>query len=69
MIDIGQNIKGELARQERSIYWLAGKLGMTRSTFYRMLEKSTIDTGLLQRISTILGRDFFKELSEQLPKH
>ena len=63
MINIGQSIKNELQKQERSISWLANKLGCNRIAVYRILRKNSIDTALLERISVILNHDFFKEYS------
>lgn len=68
MINIGQNIKNELDRQERSISWMAHKLGCNRISVYRILRKNSIDTALLTRISIILHYDFFKELSEEVAR-
>ena len=65
MINIGENIKEELDRQERTISWLARKLNRTRTYVYRMLKKNTIDTSVLAQISQLLGRDFFQELSQE----
>lgn len=66
MINIGENIKEELARQERTISWLARKLNRTRTYVYRMLKKNSIDTSVLAQISQLLGRDFFQELSQEI---
>lgn len=66
MINIGQNIKEELEKQERSISWMAKKLGVNRIAVYRILRKNSIDTVLLMRISLILHHDFFKDLSEDI---
>lgn len=66
MESIGSLIKEELARQERSVSWFARKLSCDRSNVYRLFQKHSIDTALLARISTILGRDFFKDLSERI---
>lgn len=68
MTHIGQLIKEELQSQERSVVWFARKLHIDRSNVYRMFQKNSIDTGLLSRISTILGRDFFLELSDDVRK-
>ncbi len=65
MINIGENIKEELDRQERTISWLARKLNRTRTYVYRMLKKNSIDTSVLAQISQLLGRDFFQELSQE----
>ena len=64
MESIGTMIKEELERQERTVSWLARKLNCDRSNVF---QKHSIDTVLLQRISVILNRDFFSELSRNLP--
>lgn len=66
MEPIGTMIKEELERQERSVSWLARKLSCDRSNVYRLFQKHSIDTALLQRLSVILNRDFFSELSFNL---
>lgn len=66
MEPIGTMIKEELERQERSVSWLARKLSCDRSNVYRLFQKNSIDTALLQRLSVILNRDFFSELSFNL---
>ena len=66
MESIGQMIKEELERQERSVAWFARKLCLDRSNVYRLFQRNTIDTGLLARISIILDRNFFTVLSEQV---
>lgn len=66
MKPIGSLIKEELERQERSISWFARKLSCDRSNVYRLFQKESIDTNLLVRISVILGRDFFSELSDNV---
>ncbi|MBO5455002.1 MAG: XRE family transcriptional regulator [Muribaculaceae bacterium] len=67
MEPIGTMIKEELERQERSVSWFARKLSCDRSNVYRLFQKHSIDTALLSRISVILNRDFFRELSGNLP--
>ncbi len=67
MEPIGSIIKAELERQERSVSWFARKLNCDRSNIYRLFQKHSIDTLLLTRISVILNRDFFAELSRNLP--
>lgn len=66
MVSIGNKIKDELELQERSISWLANKLGCHRSVIYRILGKNSIDTHMLKRISIILHHDFFKEYSDEI---
>lgn len=66
MVNIGQNIKDELERQERTVSWLARKLNCTRAAVYRIFAKNSIDTQLLTNISQILHRDFFQDLSDDV---
>ena len=63
MKPIGILIKEELEKQERSITWFARKLSCDRSNIYRLFQKESIDTNLLVRISILLGKDFFSDLS------
>ena len=64
MKPIGILIKEELEKQERSITWFARKLYCDRSNIYRLFQKESIDTNLLVRISILLGKDFFSDLSD-----
>ena len=61
MKSIGILIKEELEKQERSVSWFARKLACDR-----LFQKESIDTHLLARISLILNRDFFSELSADI---
>ena len=47
MEHIGQVIKQELERQERTVVWLARKLSCDRSNIYRIFQKESIDTNYL----------------------
>lgn len=66
MLSIGQIIKEELDKQGLSAGWLAKELGCNRSSIYRCLSRNSIDTALLAEISRVLGRDFLKDLSDNL---
>lgn len=61
---IGQLIKEELARQGRSITWLAKQLGYSRQNAYKVFSRKWIYTDLLLKISDLLDYDFFKCFSE-----
>lgn len=63
---LGELIKNELERQERSITWFANKIGLDRSNVYRLFRKNSLDTYLLMRISLVLNYDFFALLSAEL---
>lgn len=66
MKTIGELIKEELKRQERSISWFARQLSCDRSNVYRILQKNSIDTNMLARISGILNHNFFEDLSRNM---
>ncbi len=68
MVNIGQNIKEKLQQQERTVSWMAKKLGCNRTVIYRILQKNSIDTALLTQISKILNYNFFEALSEEVIK-
>lgn len=66
MENIGELIKAELERQERSVSWFARKLSTDRSNVYRLFQRNSIDTALLTRISLILNHNFFAQLSKHV---
>ena len=66
---IGQLIKAELARQGRSITWLAAQVNCTRENMYKLFQRQWINTDLLFQISKALDYDFFKVCSEHLQKN
>jgi len=61
---IGQLIKAELARQGRSITWLASQVNCTRENMYKLFQRPWINTDLLFQISKALDYDFFKVCSK-----
>lgn len=61
--NLGELIKAELIRQERSVVWFAGHLSCDRTNIYRIFSKSSLDTELLARISIVLGHNFFADLA------
>jgi len=61
---IGKLIKAELARQGRTITWLATQLGYSRQYVYKLFRRKWIYTDLLLKISDLLDYDFFKCFSE-----
>lgn len=58
-IHIGNIIKEELRKQERTISWFARKLYCDRSNVYDIFKRESVDTELLLRISLVLKRNFF----------
>ena len=65
-IHIGDLIKKELKAQDRPVSWLAQKLNYDSSNFYKKLEKKSMDSDLLFRISEIMEEDLFTGYSKIL---
>lgn len=65
---IGEQIKKELQRQERTVAWFARKLNCNRQNVYDIFKRNNIDTELLLRISLILNTNFFSFFSNEFKK-
>lgn len=65
MTPIGELIRKEFLKQERSVAWFARKLACDRTNIYRIFEKRSIDTDQLMRISVILNHNFFTDLTRE----
>lgn len=63
---IGNCIKEELKRQDRSIAWLSRQVFCDRSNLSRVLQNQYVDINLLRRICISLRCNFFKQLSERV---
>lgn len=63
---IGELIKRELSRQERTVVWFANRLSCDRTNVYRIFSKRSLDTELLVRISIVLGHNFFADIASEL---
>lgn len=57
-------IKAELARQERTVSWLARKLCYSRQNIYHLFDSRSIATDVLIRVSDALEFNFFKYYAE-----
>ena len=57
-IHIGEEIKRELLKQDRTISWLARQLGCDSSNLNKRLKSSKMKLNLLKKISEILTKDF-----------
>jgi hypothetical protein len=66
MIHIGSLIEQELRRQERSVARFARKLHCDPSNVYKIFKKQSIDTQLLENISSILQHNFFLYYSNKV---
>lgn len=65
-IHIGNLIRDELRRQNRTNAWLADQIGMTPRHLQKIFNKSSLDTQLLFTISRALRTDLFKVYSDAL---
>ena len=63
-IHIGKRIKAKLKEQGRSTVWLAAQIPCSPNHLYKVYAKPNINTGLLKRISIILGYNFFEDFIE-----
>lgn len=58
-VHIGEEIKEVLARKLISKTALANMLEMSTTNVHKIFKRSSVDTGLLHRISIVLEHDFF----------
>ncbi|MBR5899180.1 MAG: XRE family transcriptional regulator [Muribaculaceae bacterium] len=65
-IHIGNIIRQELALKERGASWLARKINLHRTTVHAILNKESINTDLLLKISYALGKNLFEEYHKHL---
>lgn len=65
-LHIGRIIKQQLEEQKKTTVWLAQQLGCHRTNLYKIYEKPTIDTGILLRISKIIGYNFFELYGKEI---
>jgi hypothetical protein len=65
---IGKRIKDVLDEQGRSASWLASKIPCERTNMYDIFKREDVSVALLYKVSSILGHDFFLEISEDLRK-
>lgn len=65
MVHIGNIIKEELDRQERTPTWLARKINCERTNVYYIFKQQSINTDMLMQISRALNVDFFRFYSDE----
>ena len=66
MITIGYQIEKILRERRMSVSEFAEKINTNRNNFYYIFKRKTIDTGLLEKISNVLGYNFFKSYNSEL---
>lgn len=64
--NIGELIKEEVDKQGMSVEKFAEMISCSRKHVYKIYKRTSIDTALLGRISNVLGRNFFLEISKDL---
>ena len=60
VIEIGQKIKEVFDNRNMKLTDFADELGTVRQNVYRIFKKRHVDTGLLLKISQVLGYNFFQ---------
>ena len=68
-INIGEEIQKEMENQKIGATVMAKKIDTNRRRIYRILEKNSIDTDLLFKVSKVLKHDFFKLYSDRLSEN
>lgn len=68
-LHIGNCIKEELKRQDRSIAWLSRQVFCDRSNLSRVLQNQYVDIDLLRRISISLKCNFFQRISDDVQRN
>lgn len=60
IIEIGQKIREVFENRNMKLTDFADELGTVRQNVYRIFKKRHVDTGLLLKISQVLGYNFFQ---------
>ncbi len=64
-IHVGNMIKKELKKQDRSVKWLAKEIYCEKSNIYKMFNRKSIDLGQLMLISNVLQHNFLRDCFEE----
>ena len=65
---IGQHIKEVMQQQGVTATRLAESISCSRTHIHKIFRKDNIDIALLERISTALNYDFFRDLSDEFKR-
>lgn len=60
IVEIGEKIKEVFENRNMKLTDFADELGTVRQNVYRIFKKRHVDTGLLLKISQVLGYNFFQ---------
>lgn len=63
---LGTLIRKELEKQQRTVTWLAKAISSDRSNCYDIFERKYVSIEVLERVSRVLGRNFFKDLADYM---
>ena len=63
---VGKHIQEKLKEKRYSVTWFAAQICCTRAHVYKIFQRSSIDTELLERICHILDYDFFADISQSI---
>ena len=66
MLHIGRLIRQKMKEQHKSVVWMARQLSCSRANVYKLLDKYSVDTEVLARISILLDFDFFSLYSDYI---
>lgn len=69
MLHIGKLIRQKMEERHKTVVWLAKHLSCTRANVYKILDKYSIDTEALSKISQALDFDFFSLYSEEIKRN
>jgi transcriptional regulator with XRE-family HTH domain len=65
-VHIGKKIREALNKSSMTVVEFAKKINLTRDGVYKILDKESVATDQLQKISEVLGHDFFAYYQTQL---
>ncbi len=63
---IGQAIRLKLIERQCTVIWFAEQIHCTRTHAYKIFNKRSIDTELLDRICHVLNYNFYNDLAKDV---
>lgn len=63
---VGKCIQAKLREKRYGVTWFATQICCTRSHVYKIFQRNSIDTELLERICQVLDYDFFADISKSI---
>lgn len=65
-IHIGRIIRQQMIKNKISVIGLSRQLDCSRTNVYKILDRHSVDTDTLMKLSLLIGLDFFKIYSAEL---